>query len=79
MKTLALLKNAKNEVEIILFSNNVGKGLHSAEYEDFRKQYSECKIELKQIGKKYHDRYIVMDYGLVRSLKSGSVKDIRHW
>ena len=63
VKTLALLKNSKKEVKIILFSDNVGRGLHSTEFSDFCKQYPECKIELKQTGKKYHDRYIVIDYG----------------
>ena len=63
VKTLGLLKNSKEDVEIILFSDNVGRGLHSTEFSDFCKQYPECKIELKQTGKKYHDRYIVIDYG----------------
>lgn len=63
LKTLALLKNGKEDVQIILFSDNVGKGLHSTEFDDFCKQYPNCKIELKQTGKKYHDRYIVIDYG----------------
>ena len=63
VKTLALLKNSKKDVDIILFSDNVGKGLHATEYKDFCKQYPECKIELKQSGKRYHDRYIVLDYG----------------
>ena len=63
VKTLALLKNSKEDVEITLFSDNVGRGLHSSEFNDFCKQYPDCKIELKQTGKKYHDRYIVIDYG----------------
>ena len=63
VKTLALLKNSKEDVKIILFSDNVGKGLHSAEFKDFCKQYPNCKIELRQTGKKYHDRYVVIDYG----------------
>ena len=63
LKTLALLKNSKEGVEIVLFSDNVGKGLHSAEFNDFVKQYPNCKVELRQTGKKYHDRYIVIDYG----------------
>lgn len=62
VKTLALLKNSKEGVDIILFSDNVGKGLHSTEFNDFCKQYPDCKIGLKQTGKKYHDRYIVIDY-----------------
>lgn len=63
IKTLALLKNSHPDVQIILFSDNVGKGLHSIEFEDFRRQYPECKIELRQTGKRYHDRYIILDYG----------------
>ena len=63
VKTLALLKNSKEAVKITLFSDNVGKGLHSSEFNDFCKQYPNCNIELKQTGKKYHDRYIVIDYG----------------
>lgn len=63
IKTLALLKNSKSGVKIILFSDNAGKGLHGEEFNDFCKQYPECQIELRQTGKKYHDRYIVLDYG----------------
>jgi len=66
VKTLALLKNSKENVEIVLFSDNVGKGLHNTEFHDFCNQYPDCKIELKQTGKKYHDRYIVIDYGTER-------------
>lgn len=62
LKTLALLKNSKPDVEIILFSDNVGKGLHSTEFNDFCKQYPDCKIELRKTGNKCHDRYIVIDY-----------------
>lgn len=63
LKTLALLKNSKEKVEIILFSDNVGNGLHSTEFSDFCSQYNKCNIKLKQTGRKYHDRYIVIDYG----------------
>lgn len=35
IKTLALLKNSNSDVEIILFSDNVGKGLHESEFKDF--------------------------------------------
>lgn len=33
VKTLALLKNSKDDVEGILFSDNIGNGLHSTEQE----------------------------------------------
>lgn len=63
IKTLALLKNSKENIEIILFSDNVGNGLHDSEFRDFCKQYSNCKIQLRQTGREYHDRYIILDYG----------------
>lgn len=39
LKTLALLKNSRENIKIILFSDNVGNGLHSTEYNDFCKEY----------------------------------------
>ncbi len=90
VKTLALLKNSKEDVEVILFTDNVGRGLHSTEFKDFCKQYPHCKIKLKQTGKKYHDRYIVIDYGTEQEkifhcgpsskdggMKIGSIVEIR--
>ena len=62
IKTLVLLKNCNQEVQIILFSDNLGKGLHNSEFKDFCDQYPEYKIELKQAGRRYHDRYIIIDY-----------------
>lgn len=62
LKTLALLKNSKENIKIVLFSDNVGKGLHSTEYNDFCKEYPNINIELRQTGRKYHDRYVILDY-----------------
>lgn len=53
LKTLALLKNSREGVRIILFSDNVGKGLHSAEFNDFVKQYlvnELCEMPLLELA-----------------------------
>lgn len=63
LKTLVLLKSAKPNVQITIFSDNVGKGLHSAEYSDFCKEYPNIKVALKKTNGIYHDRYIMIDYG----------------
>lgn len=63
VKTLALLKNSNQGVDIILFSDNIGKKLHATEFEDFCKEYPDCKISLQQSGGIFHDRYIILDYG----------------
>ena len=61
LKTLVLLKDAVGKVDVTIFSDNLGKGLHKTEYEDFRKEYGE--VQLKTAGGIFHDRYIVIDYG----------------
>lgn len=62
-KTLQLLTHARDGVEIKIYSDNLMKGLSATEYTDFRKQYSELKIELYESGGVFHDRYIILDYG----------------
>ena len=62
LKTLALLKNVKNDVKITIFSDNIGKKLHKIEYEDFIKEYPNVNISFKTTNKIYHDRYIIIDY-----------------
>ena len=61
LKTLVLLKDEIGKVDIVVFSDNLGKGLHQTEYEDFRKEYGD--IRLQTAGGIFHDRYIVIDYG----------------
>lgn len=63
VKTLALLKNSNQGVNIILFSDNIGKKLHATEFADFCKEYPDCKISLQKSGGIFHDRYIILDYG----------------
>ena len=63
-KTLQLLTHARDGVEIRVYSDNLMKGLSATEYTDFRKQYTGLKIELFESGGLFHDRYIILDYGL---------------
>lgn len=62
IKTLALLKDVRCNVEITIFSDNIGHGLHQCDYNDFHKQYPNIKILLRKTCGIYHDRYIIVDY-----------------
>ena len=63
LRTLVLLKNVPEDVDITLFSDNIGNKLHRIEYKDFCKEYPTIKVTLKKTGGIYHDRFIVLDYG----------------
>lgn len=63
LKTLVLLKSVKSNVQVTIFSDNVGKGLHQTEFSDFQKEYPNVHIDLKTTNGIYHDRYIFVDYG----------------
>lgn len=63
LKTLVLLKDTPNNVEKIIFSDNLGRGLHSVEYNDFCREYPGFTIKFKKSGGSFHDRYIVLDWG----------------
>ena len=63
LKTLALLKSVKSNVQVTIFSDNVGKGLHQTEFSDFQKEYQNVNVDLKTTNGIYHDRYIFVDYG----------------
>lgn len=63
LKTLVLLKTVKPNVQVTLFSDNIGKGLHKTELLDFCKEYPNVHINLKKTNRIYHDRYIFIDFG----------------
>lgn len=65
LKTLELLRAARDKSEIIVFSDNVKNKdmLTKNILDDFRKDYPNIDLKLKIAGKKYHDRYIAIDYG----------------
>lgn len=62
LKTLVLLKNVPENVQIILFSDNIGNRLHRKELEDFQKEYPSVRICMKKTEGRFHDRYIILDH-----------------
>lgn len=65
LKTLELLRAARDKTQIVVFSDNVKNKdmLTKNILDDFRKDYPKIDLKLKIAGKKYHDRYIAIDYG----------------
>ena len=65
LKTLELLRAAKDNVEVIIFSDNVRNKdmLTKNILNDFRRDYPNINLKMKVAGRKYHDRYIAIDYG----------------
>ncbi|PID82267.1 MAG: DNA-binding protein [Clostridiales bacterium] len=62
VKTLVLLKDIDPSVEIIIFSDNIGKGLHTIEYQDFHREYPQVNIKFQKSGRVFHDRYVIIDW-----------------
>lgn len=65
LKTLELLRTAKKNVKIIIFSDNLKNRtmLTATMLSDFRQEYPNMKLDFKQTCGQYHDRYIAIDYG----------------
>ena len=65
LKTLELLRAARDSTQIIIFSDNVRNKdmLTKNILDDFRKDYPNIDLNLKMADKKYHDRYIAIDFG----------------
>lgn len=62
LKTMVLLKNVTCGVSINVFSDNIGKGLHQADFDDFHRQYPDIQISFRKTCGIFHDRYIILDY-----------------
>ena len=63
LKTLVLLKTAKKDVKITIFSDNIRHGLHKKELDDFTKEYPQISVSFKKTNGILHDRYIILDFG----------------
>ncbi|WP_314964709.1 ORF6N domain-containing protein [Oribacterium sinus] len=65
LKTLELLRAAKDNVEIIVFSENLKNKdmLTQSILNDFRQDYPNIQLKIKNVGTMYHDRYLAIDYG----------------
>ena len=62
LKTLVLLKNINKSVKVVIFTDNLNKGLHKKELDDFENEYSYIDIEFIKVDGIIHDRYIIIDY-----------------
>lgn len=68
LRTLTHLKNISNKIQIMIFSDNLGKGLTKIELNDFKKEFSNVNVHFKITNGKNHDRYIILDYGTSNEL-----------
>ncbi len=64
LKTLDLLRSARKGVQITIFSdNNKNKDMLTKNIlDDFKKEFSEINLMIKTAKRKYHDRYIAIDF-----------------
>ena len=65
LKTLVLLKNNNKSVKVVIFTDNLNKGLHKKELDDFENEYSYIDIEFIKVDGIIHDRYIIIDYNTI--------------
>ncbi len=63
IKTLRLLKGAKEGTDVIIFSDNLLNMLHASDDLDFRREFPNINITYKRTNGIMHDRFIVLDYG----------------
>ena len=64
LKTLVLFKHAKQNVSVTIFTDNTNNGLHKVEFDDFCKEYSGLKVDIRKANNIFHDRYIILDYNM---------------
>ena len=62
LRTLLLLKGVGTSLDIIIFSDNIGRNLSLADVSTFQTQYPGINIKFQRTGGKFHDRYIIIDY-----------------
>ena len=78
VRTLEKLINIQSGIEVLIFSDNLNKGLTKNMFDDFCKEYPSLNVRLYVSGGVVHDRYIILDYGLDSEkiyLCGGSSKD----
>lgn len=63
VKTLDLLRGVAQNVKVIVFSDQRSGPLTSAMIADFNAARPDVVIDPKPAGGRFHDRYIVLDYG----------------
>lgn len=78
LKTLLPLKRTRKQIEVIIFSDNLGVSLKKSEREEFQKEYPQVQLSFRKTCGKVHDRFIILDYGAKSEtvfLCGGSSKD----
>ena len=63
IKTLRLLQDVKDGVQVIVFSDNTHNKLHQSDVQDFQTEFPKIPICFIQTQHTTHDRFIVLDYG----------------
>ena len=61
-KTLLMLKSVRENVDIIIFSDNLKNILRLSEFQAFQAEYPNVKLSFQRTCGKFHDRYIIIDY-----------------
>lgn len=62
IKTLRLLASARENMRIIIFSDNIYNQLHQSDYSDFRQEFPTLDVQFFKTSGILHDRFIVLDY-----------------
>lgn len=62
-KTLHLLQDIQNGVQVTIFSDNTYNKLAASDYADYQRQFPGRTITFKKTMNKAHDRFILLDYG----------------
>ena len=65
IKTLRLLKSAKDGIDVIVFSDNLSNLLHASDDQDFHREFPNIHISYKRTEGIMHDRFIVLDFDTV--------------
>ena len=63
IKTLYLLNDISSNINITIFSDNIGNKLRQTNYNTFIAEYPSVNIGFITTGNSVHDRYIILDFG----------------
>lgn len=74
IRTLRLLGQTRENVRLVVLSDNMSNGLHKSDYADFRKEFPKKTIEFYKTNGAMHDRFVIVDHNKVYHC-GASVKD----
>ena len=64
LDTLLMLKHISSNINVVIFSDNKQNHLRLTEYNQFITEYPSIMIDFKKNNTMFHDRYIILDYGI---------------